>query len=157
MDIDHPLNRELLLYLLAVRATYDRMSGYPPVELQPVFVPEEEMGMNGLRTHPDLGGLLIQAGRQVEGVTHGYVLGYDVLANPRGVIIGLAMSMTTLAFHYPPPFPAWGLAKEHAERASILNTEWTGFSPWGGGLSPDSLRADCEKALAFVASLEARR
>ncbi|MDY0020120.1 MAG: hypothetical protein RBT47_08980, partial [Anaerolineae bacterium] len=83
VEVQHPLNREILLYMKMVRTMNER-DRKPGETLEPKFVPEAEMMVTSPRTHPDLGGLLAEVGRDLPGVTHGYVLGYDVLINAQG-------------------------------------------------------------------------
>ena len=153
VEILHPLNREILLYLKMVRVMHESDQKLAST-LEPEFTPESEMTLSALRTHPDLGGLLAEAGRELPGVTHGYVLGYDVLVNAREIIFAVAMSMNMVALRVGPATPPSEEAPV-TERGSLgqLRRGWMQIDPWTTGLQVEKLRAHCAEALANVDAL----
>ncbi|MDY0019521.1 MAG: hypothetical protein RBT47_05935 [Anaerolineae bacterium] len=150
VEIQHPLNREILLYMKMVRTMNER-DQKPGETLDPKFVPEAEMTVAPPRTHPDLGGLLAEVGRDLPGVTHGYVLGYDVLINAQGIIFAVAMSMNLVALRLGPADPP-SEETPVAELGSLekLRRGWMQVDPCATGLHPEKLKAHCAEALANV-------
>lgn len=146
--LHQPLNREVLLYLLATSAVYSPSWGQkPPTE--PDYVPLGQMDLGRLRTHPDLSGLLHGVGLELPGVVCGYVLGYSVLCSPDGVIFGLAMSMASMAFRANPPdgrLPTM----DAAPKIEALSREWHSCSSFGEPEAWVWLKPLAEQALANV-------
>jgi hypothetical protein len=129
-SIDRPVNREVLAYLMGIAAVYNLAAHRDPPD-QPRFMTEDEVGLDDLRTHPDLGGLLYGLAQQMPGVTHGYVLGFDVLVNSQGVIFAVATGMMYMAFRVNPPDPKTPPPDEKATRMESLSCEWQNCAPFG--------------------------
>lgn len=145
-DITHPANREALLYLLTLHAMYERGNRQSDVE----FVEEEDMTMGGLRTHPDLGGLLSSASREIPGVIHGYILGYDVLMNARGILFAFATGMNILSFRLYPSAQALQTALEKGPKIQDLSSEWWGVGVFNGDFNTNDVVGMCLRALENI-------
>lgn len=152
-SIHQPLNREVLLYLMTLSAVYNRISKHnPPPE--PEFLVDLEL--RELRTHPDLGGLLYGLSQEIPGAFHGYVLGYNVLVNSRGVIFAIATSMMGMAFRVNPSNDQGFPQDEKTCKIETLSREWQSCSPFGQPGASVWLRPIAERALANVEMLSDR-
>jgi hypothetical protein len=148
LTIDLPRNREILLYLLTVRAVYEGKS--PPATLEARFIPEDEIEGVDLRTHPDLGSLLWSAALEIPEALHGYVFGYDVLVDEHGTLFAAAVGMSDLLLRLGPPQPGMVLP------AGQVSPEWTSIPALGGGLTKERLLEQVRQALANAAALTRR-
>lgn len=154
-SINQPINREVLAYLMGMSAIYNLLSKREPPP-DPVFQMGDEVGLNDLRAHPDLGSVLYSLALEIPGATHGYVLGYDVLINSRGVIFAVATGMMYMAFRVYPPDSRPLLPVEKASGVEALSREWRGVSPFGEPGAKDRLKPIAEKALANADKLSDR-
>jgi hypothetical protein len=144
--IDQPLNREVLLYLMTISAVYERSFEHAPLKT-PEFISDGQMSLSGLRVHPDLGGLLSSLAEELPGVTHGYVLGYDVLVNPQGVIFAFATGMMFLSFRVNPPVKQASAPKPPGVSIEDLSKEWHTTTPFNETNALARLRPLAERAL----------
>lgn len=141
------VNRSAILYLLTVRSVHEQ-AWKNNLHYEPAFV-ESPLGMGELRTHPDLGGLLSGAAPHLPGVTHGYILGYDVLVNADGVIFAMALGMLELNLRLNPPGNQAdeGRTKAGAGGIAALSSEWQRVSVFAGDAGRAEVLELCRQAL----------
>lgn len=145
--IDNPHNRQVILGLLAAFGLSTQ-----PWEKERYGVPRfsTEFRLDGLRTHPDLGGAM-EAAAQGLAYTGGLILGYHVLVNQAGIIFAVAMSMTFLAVRLPPERETARYDPGQGGPSLDFGPGWVTADPWDA----NSLRPWMVTALAYADQLAA--
>jgi len=153
--VQQPLNREVLAYLMAISAVYNLSVGMEP-PTKPEFFLGYGLDLGRLRAHPELGSMLYQLSTEIPGVSHGYILGYNVLINSRGVVFAFAEGMMGMSFRIHPPGDKRFMPIKESSNIAVLSGEWHGYTLFGGPDVIAGLKSVAERALANVEELSDR-
>jgi hypothetical protein len=153
-NISHPLNQEIIDFMRKARLRYEPtedINSNSNVSVE--FFGWNELPLDKLRTHPDLGERLSQISEDLTGVTLGHVLGFDVLVNPDAVILAVAMGTGFMAFRLGVSNGRLALELGGAY-VDGLDQQWIMIDPWNAALQENKLLGDlrywCEQSLAYA-------
>jgi len=114
-----------------------------------------------IHVHPELGILLDDAAEHLPAHYTEFFFGFDVVANPQGVVCALAESMHTLAFRLPEQWRTEAL-QAGAKPMTSIGRDWVEFNPWNRQLGDISdqdrvqiFKRWCELAYQYTNSLSA--
>jgi hypothetical protein len=82
-----------------------------------------------LHSHPDLGTLLSEVAEELPNYYFQFLFGYDVLANPQGVIFAAVVSLDKLLFRLPERM-RWSARWRGARRYAEVADDWFVFDAW---------------------------